>query len=146
MGWGNIYIRRIKVYKLAFRVFLDYKVVQIKAKWIEKSKRDGLWEEAHNRNGKRIVNLITELNGLWVKLGQYLSGRADVLPVEYITLLKQLQDSLPQRPVQEVVLLLPFNLNLRSRRLWKSQFDFVRLISMSRLNTEGLEITCLPIL
>ncbi|KAJ0044512.1 hypothetical protein Pint_05339 [Pistacia integerrima] len=101
MGWGNIYIRRMKVYMLALKVILDYKAVQTKAKWTKKSKRPGLWEKAHNRNGKRIVKLIKELNGLWVKLGQYLSGRADVLPPEYITLLKSLQDSLPPRPLHE---------------------------------------------
>ncbi|XP_026443055.1 protein ACTIVITY OF BC1 COMPLEX KINASE 8, chloroplastic-like [Papaver somniferum] len=33
---------------------------------------------------------------------QYLSTRADVLPQAYIVLLKQLQDSLPPRPVKEV--------------------------------------------
>lgn len=42
------------------------------------------------------------MEGLWVKLGQYLSTRADVLPEPYIQLLKQLQDSLPPRPVNEV--------------------------------------------
>ncbi|KAJ0044810.1 hypothetical protein Pint_05345 [Pistacia integerrima] len=102
MGWGNIYIRRMKVYMLTFKVLLDYKAVKTKSKWTQISKIPSLWEKAHNRNGKRIVELIKELNGLWVKLGQYLSGRADVLPPEYITLLKTLQDCLPPRPLQEV--------------------------------------------
>lgn len=42
------------------------------------------------------------MEGLWVKLGQYMSTRADVLPAAYIHLLKQLQDSLPPRPLEEV--------------------------------------------
>lgn len=45
---------------------------------------------------------MIELEGLWVKLGQYLSTRADVLPAAYIRLLKQLQDALPPRPLEEV--------------------------------------------
>ncbi|GJN39271.1 hypothetical protein PR202_gb28378 [Eleusine coracana subsp. coracana] len=45
---------------------------------------------------------MIELEGLWVKLGQYLSTRADVLPEPYINVLKQLQDSLPPRPFEEV--------------------------------------------
>lgn len=69
----------------------------------KKSKRAALWEKAHERNARRILNLIVELEGLWVKLGQYLSTRADVLPGAYISLLKQLQDSLPPRPLQEVI-------------------------------------------
>lgn len=79
------------------------KAVQQRDKWTIKSKKAALWEKAHERNAKRVLNLMIELEGLWVKLGQYLSTRADVLPPAYISLLKQLQDSLPPRPVQEVV-------------------------------------------
>jgi len=63
-----------------------------------------MWEKAHERNAKRVLNLIIEMEGLWVKLGQYMSTRADVLPAAYIRLLKQLQDSLPPRPLEEVFL------------------------------------------
>ncbi|KAK9099726.1 hypothetical protein Scep_023156 [Stephania cephalantha] len=102
MGWGNIFRRRMKVFTLALVVYFDYKALQQREKWFSKSKSDLLWEKAHERNAKRVLNLIIELEGLWVKLGQYLSTRADVLPQAYINLLKQLQDSLPPRPLQEV--------------------------------------------
>lgn len=87
---------------MALVVYFDYKALQQREKWINKSKRAALWENAHERNAKRVLNLIIELEGLWVKLGQYLSTRADVLPEAYICLLKQLQDSLPPRPLKEV--------------------------------------------
>lgn len=61
-----------------------------------------LWEKAHERNARRVLSVIIQLEGVWVKCGQYLSTRADVLPEAYIILLKQLQDSLPPRPLQEV--------------------------------------------
>ncbi|KAK7293711.1 hypothetical protein RJT34_16584 [Clitoria ternatea] len=102
MGWGNIYKRRVRVFTMAVIVYLDYKSVQQRDKWISKSKQAALWEKAHERNAKRILNLIIEMEGLWVKLGQYMSTRADVLPDTYIRLLKQLQDSLPPRPLEEV--------------------------------------------
>lgn len=102
MGWGNIYKRRMKVFKLAFVIYLDYKALQQREKWTSKFKRATLWEKAHERNAKRVLSLMIELEGLWVKLGQYLSTRADVLPEAYIYLLKQLQDSLPSRPLEEV--------------------------------------------
>ncbi|KAK6237140.1 hypothetical protein SCA6_012477 [Theobroma cacao] len=102
MGWGNIYKRRVKVFSVAFLIYLDYKAVQQREKWTNKSKSAALWEKAHERNAKRVLSLIIELEGLWVKLGQYLSTRADVLPQAYISLLKQLQDSLPPRPLKEV--------------------------------------------
>ncbi|XP_022731231.1 uncharacterized protein LOC111285862 [Durio zibethinus] len=102
MGWGNIYRRRVKVLTVAFVIYLDYKAVQQREKWTNKSKRAALWEKVHERNAKRVLSLMIELEGLWVKLGQYLSTRADVLPEAYISLLKQLQDSLPPRPLKEV--------------------------------------------
>ncbi|XWS70610.1 hypothetical protein CRYUN_Cryun03dG0061400 [Craigia yunnanensis] len=102
MGWGNIYRRRMKVFSVALVIYLDYKAVQQREKWTNKSKRAALWEKAHERNAKRVLSLIIKLEGLWVKLGQYLSTRADVLLEAYISLLKQLQDSLPPRPLKEV--------------------------------------------
>lgn len=85
---------------------LYLQTLQLREKWTKSSKRDELWEKAHECNAKRILKLIVELEGLWVKLGQYLSTRADVLPPAYIRLLKQLQDSLPPRPLEEVFQLL----------------------------------------
>ncbi|KAE9588953.1 hypothetical protein Lal_00012681 [Lupinus albus] len=102
MGWGNIYIRRVRVFTMALVIYLDYKSVQWREKWTSKSRQDTLWEKAHERNAKRVLNLILEMEGLWVKLGQYMSTRADVLPPAYIRLLKLLQDSLPPRPLKEV--------------------------------------------
>lgn len=78
------------------------KALQQREKLAKRSKRDALWERAHERNAKRVLKLIVELEGLWVKMGQYLSTRADVLPDAYIRLLKQLQDSLPPRRLEEV--------------------------------------------
>lgn len=92
----------MKVFTLAIIIYMDYKALQQREKWTRRSKKAALWEKAHERNAKRVLSLILELEGLWVKLGQYLSTRADVLPQSYIILLKQLQDSLPPRPLQEV--------------------------------------------
>ncbi|KAJ6812276.1 uncharacterized protein M6B38_149255 [Iris pallida] len=102
MGWANIYKRRLKVFTVALVVYLDYKATQNRAKWVNGAEKDVLWGKTHRRNARRVLNLIIELEGLWVKLGQYLSTRADVLPEVYICLLRQLQDSLPPRPLREV--------------------------------------------
>lgn len=103
MGWANIYKRRFKVFALALLIYLDYKVTQQRDKWIKHvSKKAALWKYAHERNAKRVLIFMIEMEGLWVKLGQYLSTRADVLPEAYIHLLQQLQDSLPPRPQEEV--------------------------------------------
>ncbi|XP_042392295.1 uncharacterized protein LOC121983739 isoform X2 [Zingiber officinale] len=102
MGRGNILKRRMKVFSLALVIYLGYKGVQKRVKWLSKTKTNAIWEKAHERNARRVLNLMIEMEGLWVKLGQYLSTRADVLPEAYICLLKQLQDSLPPRRLEEV--------------------------------------------
>lgn len=90
----------LNVYEITF-----LKALQQREKWTRKSKKAALWQKAHERNARRVLNVMVELEGLWVKLGQYLSTRADVLPQAYISLLKQLQDSLPPRPLEEVIVL-----------------------------------------
>lgn len=102
MGWGTIISRRLKVFSLALFVYFDYKAVQKRVQWVSAVKKNSIWEKTHERNARRVLNLMIELEGLWVKMGQYLSTRADVLPEPYITVLKQLQDSLPPRPLEEV--------------------------------------------
>jgi aarF domain-containing kinase len=81
----------------------NVQLVQRREKWAKSaSDKNKLWEKAHERNAKRVYNAIVGLEGLWVKAGQYLSTRADVLPNPYIEVLRQLQDSLPPRPLKEV--------------------------------------------
>ncbi|CAN1324100.1 Uncharacterized protein sll0095 [Linum perenne] len=103
IGWFNIYRRRMRVFALSIWIYLDYKALQQREKWTSPNKRVDLWEKAHERNAKRLLNLMIQLEGLWVKFGQYLSTRADVLPRAYINLLKQLQDALPPRHIRTTV-------------------------------------------
>jgi aarF domain-containing kinase len=85
-------------------ILLRYKqAVQKRVQWVSTGKKNAIWTKTHERNARRVLNLMIELEGLWVKLGQYLSTRADVLPEPYINVLKQLQDSLPPRPFKEVL-------------------------------------------
>ncbi|KAG6538390.1 hypothetical protein ZIOFF_003508 [Zingiber officinale] len=101
-GWGNNYRRRLRVFTLALVIYLDYKAVVKRVHWFSKHHEDALWESAHNRNARRIVKFMIEMKGLWVKLGQYMSTRADILPEAYRCLFVQLQDSLPPRALKEV--------------------------------------------
>ncbi|XP_071708139.1 secreted RxLR effector protein 27-like isoform X1 [Rutidosis leptorrhynchoides] len=71
-------------------------------KWTNASENPRLWERAHERNAIRIVKLIIELEGMWVKMGQYFSIRVDRLPGAFPHILKQLQDSLSPRSLKEV--------------------------------------------
>lgn len=108
--------RRAKVFTLAGKVFLSYKSTERKEKRLRKglglSTNDeddadhpdivALWERAHGKNAARILSKIESLQGFWIKVGQYLSSRADVMPMQYLQILATLQDGVPAKPYDEV--------------------------------------------
>jgi predicted unusual protein kinase regulating ubiquinone biosynthesis (AarF/ABC1/UbiB family) len=51
----------------------------------------------------RLRLLMTELQGLWIKLGQFLSTRADVLPAAYTREFARLQDLVPPFPGEKAI-------------------------------------------
>ena len=47
-------------------------------------------------------NAMLQLKGMWVKFGQYLSSRNDLLPDEYLPIYTKLQDRINPRPIDDV--------------------------------------------
>lgn len=56
----------------------------------------------HRRNARRVVDLILDLNGLFIKVGQLISILTNFLPEDFRRELEALQDQLPPRPLAEV--------------------------------------------
>ena len=57
---------------------------------------------SHCRNALYTYNAMLQLKGMWVKFGQYLSSRNDLLPDEYVPIYTKLQDRINPRPIDEV--------------------------------------------
>lgn len=120
--------RRLTVFQVAFRIFIDYKITQRKAKKLEQklrkqdvnNKNDDntmidydnhpemieFWDTVHERNANLLLQKIKQLEGFWVKVGQYLSSRGDVMPSQYLNALSELQDNMPSRNLYETWLTL----------------------------------------
>jgi predicted unusual protein kinase regulating ubiquinone biosynthesis (AarF/ABC1/UbiB family) len=76
---------------LVARVYGGYKLIQ----W---TRRDGgALSRHHRRSAEGAYRLATSLEGLPIKVCQFLGSRADILPPEYVEVLSRLQDRVPPR-------------------------------------------------
>ncbi|RYG65595.1 AarF/ABC1/UbiB kinase family protein [archaeon] len=53
------------------------------------------WQQLHELNSQRMVDLCLSLRGFYLKAGQFLGTRHDFMPVEFTTKLSQLHDQVP---------------------------------------------------
>ncbi|KAI8813276.1 beta-lactamase/transpeptidase-like protein [Cladochytrium replicatum] len=126
-AWTAVYLffRRIYIFQLAARIYVSYKYADWRGKALFarpskekfdagdaerqtefesqiaaiKEKEDEFWEAVHERNALMLYKAIVSLQGLWIKAGQYLSTRGDVLPAPWVKYFMRLQDSVPERPI-----------------------------------------------
>jgi len=69
--------------------------------WIHQEKRD-IDEERFKRHARRILNTCISLGPVYIKFGQWLSSRADILPEPYLKELSKLQDEVPAESFEKV--------------------------------------------
>ena len=58
--------------------------------------------EIYRKNAQRVLNTFITLGPVFIKLGQWLSSRADILPQPYLEELAKLQDDVPAAPFEQV--------------------------------------------
>ncbi len=86
---------------LLARVYGGYKLIQAlgRAGLVE---ADGHYARHHRRSAEATYRLATRLEGLPIKVCQFLGSRADILPAEYVDVLSTLQDRVPPRPLAQL--------------------------------------------
>jgi len=80
------FLRQIKVFAIAFKLLVSL--------WWQKSTQNNSTRSRHSL-AKWLVRRILSLGPTYIKIGQALSTRADLIPLEYIEELSQLQDRVP---------------------------------------------------
>lgn len=88
----------IRVFLRLYPVFRRY----LKDRNEAKREEESTWSYRRERNGKRAVEAFISLGPTFIKLGQVLSARPDLLPREYIRSFEKLQDEVPPAPFSEV--------------------------------------------
>jgi ubiquinone biosynthesis protein len=95
--------RALKAYWLTARILLGYLWLRLWRPVLGPSLYQQKLVARHRRNSRRIVEAILELKGLFIKVGQLISILTNFLPPEFRAELEQLQDSVPARPLDEVI-------------------------------------------
>lgn len=89
MKQRNKLVRMSKVLSLAFSIFLQIYWYKLRRK------PQAEWEILLGKIGERYRKTLFELEGLLIKVGQFLSTRADLLPKSFITQIEDLTDKVP---------------------------------------------------
>jgi len=69
--------------------------------WIHQEKTE-INSEQFRKNARKVLNTFISLGPVYIKLGQWLSSRADILPQPYLEELAKLQDSVPPAPFDQI--------------------------------------------
>jgi ubiquinone biosynthesis protein len=69
---------------------------------ISRSPGTGIFRHATPRQAREFVAALVELGPTFIKMGQALSARTDLLPPEYIDELSKLQDTIPPIPFEKM--------------------------------------------
>src|SRR5262245_21466649 len=84
------------LFSLVVRVYGGYKLIQ----WTGGG--EARYARHHRRSAEGAYRLATRLEGLPIKVCQFLGSRADILPAEYVEVLSALQDRVPPRPFAQL--------------------------------------------
>ena len=69
--------------------------------WVRKEGKN-VKVSRYQKNARKVLNTFVSLGPVYIKLGQWLSSRADILPQPYMEELAKLQDDVPAAPFEQV--------------------------------------------
>jgi predicted unusual protein kinase regulating ubiquinone biosynthesis (AarF/ABC1/UbiB family) len=92
------FFRSLSIFSLALRLLVDYLWLDFTARFRSERSQKEAEKRAEARWGRLLRNKALRLHGLIIKVGQFLSARADVLPESFTRELSALQDAVPSAP------------------------------------------------
>ncbi|MCA9664387.1 MAG: AarF/ABC1/UbiB kinase family protein [Myxococcales bacterium] len=94
--------RILKAYLVTLVVLSSYLWLRLRARYRENAFVAARLERIHRKNARRIYRAISELQGLYIKVGQLFSIMTNVLPEAFRTELEALQDRVPPRDYDSI--------------------------------------------
>jgi ubiquinone biosynthesis protein len=99
---GSRLSRRLEIYGTAARVFGRYGRLRLPGAPRPGSLRAEALDRAHETGARALYETAVHLRGGFLKLGQFVSARPDLLPEPYVTELSKLQDRVPPAPAATI--------------------------------------------
>lgn len=97
---GRRYRRSVLAFSIATVLVMTLKLAQAKAhRTVLKSAVAALWDHTDSYCAAYLRLAFFRLGGMYLKLGQYVSSRADMVPEAYTEELASLQDAVPPSPL-----------------------------------------------
>ncbi|WCL47990.1 ABC1 kinase family protein [Leptospira sp. GIMC2001] len=95
--------RILSAYSFIIRKAISFFILhRIQRKFIEESEFQKLNKLAWSNTGLETKKLFLNLGGIYIKLGQFFSNSAHILPEEFILPLQDLQDRVPSHEYKEI--------------------------------------------
>ena len=91
--------RSARVARTGARIYFGYKLTARKVRKLSPTAADAEWAHRHEQFAESLYQLAIDLKGLYVKTGQFIGTRSDIVPPQYSRSLSRLQDQVPPRPV-----------------------------------------------
>lgn len=131
--------RLFRILCVLFVIGISLSFLRVRKKFLTRDSFTLHAQKAHRKNARRLLRTCIRLKGIFVKIGQYLSLRVDVLPDEYIQVLSALQDKVPPIPAWRVIRRIEKELGKPVHELFKS-FDAPALASASLAQVHKAEL------
>jgi len=125
----NVARRAFHFWHGAGKIYFSYKILQAKTfiqsificdKYERDMRKKTVFDKLHEINSEKMLNLCLELQGFYLKSGQYFGTRHDFMPEAYLRKLGTLHDQVPPMPAQKVQALIEKELSAPLNSVFKS--------------------------
>ena len=115
-SWRQQTARLVSIGWVLTKIAAGYRLHLTRAAFVSRRRAAAMLERLHAKNAQRFTEVCISHGGGFLKVGQLLSSRPDLMPRVWIEALSILQDNVPAEDEQRMVAILEEELGVVARR------------------------------